>query len=202
MRWPWVIACMFGEALGIAAVATTYAAIDRQLLQPEVTWILAAGAWEGLCLGVAQALTLRELGVRPLLWVLLTVLGALGGYGLSLLGNAGADGAAGDREPTVLVLLGLGAAMGVAMGMLMGFVQWVAARNTLALFPWVGANAVGWAPAMATIMLTATSVDGAWPLLAIALTGAAAGAVAGLFVGLATSFALPGRVHQSRCTLF
>lgn len=192
----WIVACVFGEALGIAAVATTYAAIDRGLLQSQVAWVLSAGAWEGLCLGVAQALVLRTFGVRLSLWVPFTMLGALAGYALSLLGGAGADGAAGGDEPSAAVLLGLGAAMGVAMGMLMGVVQWAAARDTIALFPWVGANAVGWAPAMATIMLAATSVDRAWPLFVIALIGAAAGAVAGLFVGAATSFALPGRAHQ------
>jgi hypothetical protein len=186
---------MLGEALGIAAVATTYAAIDRGLLQSEAVWILSAGAWEGLCLGAAQALILRGFGVRPSLWVLLTVLGALAGYALSLVGGAGAGGAAGGGEPSTVLLLGLGAAMGVAMGMLMGVLQWVAARDTIALFPWVGANAVGWAPAMATIMLAATSVDRAWPLHVITLVGAAAGAIAGLFVGAATSFALPRARH-------
>lgn len=197
----WIIACTLGEAPGIAVVATTYAAIDRGLLQSEAAWILAAGAWEGLCLGAAQALILCGFGVRPSLWVPLTMLSALAGYALSLLGGAGADGAAGGGEPSTALLLGLGAAMGVAMGMLMGVVQWIAARHTIALFPWVGANAVGWAPAMATITLAATSVDRAWPLFAVTIIGAAAGAIAGLFVGAATSFALPDRAssaHASR----
>lgn len=191
----WIIACTLGEALGIAAVATTYAAIDRGLLRSQAAWILGAGAWEGLCLGAAQALVLRGFGVRPSLWVPLTMLSALAGYALSLMGGAGADGTGG--EPSTALLLGLGAAMGVAMGMLMGVVQWIAARHTIALFPWVGANAVGWAPAMATIMLAATSVDRAWPLFTITIIGAAAGAIAGLFVGAATSFALPERASSA-----
>ena len=94
MRGRWIVACVLGEALGIAAVATTYAAIDRGLLQPGAMWILAAGAWEGLCLGGAQALILKSIGVRPWLWIALTVLGAVVGYALSLFGGAGADGIA------------------------------------------------------------------------------------------------------------
>jgi hypothetical protein len=195
MARRWIIACMLGESLGIAGVATIYAAIDRGLLQREAVWILLAGGWEGLCLGGAQAMILRGLGVRPWRWTALTVLGALAGYALSLLGGAGAQGAGDAGEPSAALLLGLGAAMGVLMGMLLGIVQWSGARQTIALLPWVGANAVGWAPAMAVIMVAATSVDRSWPLLIIALVGAAAGAIAGLFVGAATSLALSGKMQ-------
>jgi hypothetical protein len=45
-------------------------------------------------------------------------------------------------------------------------------------------------------MLAATSVDRAWPLYVITLIGAGAGAIAGFFVGAATSFALP-RILQA-----
>ncbi len=188
MRLKWVIACALGEALGIAAVATTYSAIDREVLAPAAPWILGAGAWEGLCLGAAQALILRALSVRPGSWIALTVFAAAAGYGLSLVGGAG--GAAGSA-PSLGVMLGLGAALGAVMGALMGATQWIAARGKLAFFPWIGANALGWAPAMAVIMLAATSVPGSWPLYCIALAGAGAGAIAGLLVGAATVLALP-----------
>ena len=185
----WMVACALGEALGIAAVATAYAAVDRGLLAPAAPWILTAGAWEGLCLGGAQALILRALGVRPRPWVALTVLAAAAGYGLSLIGGAG--GAGEGSEPALAVLLGLGAAMGAVMGPLMGALQWVGARGQIAFFPWIGVNALGWAPAMAVIMVAATSVQGSWPLHSIALAGASAGAIAGLLVGAATTLALP-----------
>ncbi|MEQ1866747.1 MAG: hypothetical protein ABL996_19085 [Micropepsaceae bacterium] len=191
MRGRWIVACVLGEALGIAAVATTYAAIDRGLLQPEALWVLAAGAWEGLCLGGAQALILSSVGVRAWLWIALTVLGAVAGYALSLFAGAGADGAASSGEPPLALLLALGAALGAAMGVMMGAVQWLAARNKIALMRWILANGVGWMPAMAVIMLAATSVERVWPLYVITFIGAIAGALAGLFVGAATSFALP-----------
>ena len=53
MRLRWIVFCLLGEALGIAAVATAYAAVDRGLLSPASSWIIGAGAWEGLCLGAA-----------------------------------------------------------------------------------------------------------------------------------------------------
>jgi hypothetical protein len=49
---------------------------------------------------------------------------------------------------------------------------------------------------MAIIMLAATSVDRAWPLYVITLIGAGAGAIAGFFVGAATSFTLPGKTQE------
>ena len=189
MRLKWVLACMSGEALGIAVVATTYAAIDRGHLSPAAAWIVGAGAWEGLCLGAVQALILRALGVRSGIWIALTVLAAAAGYGLSLIGGAG--GAGEGSEPAPLVLIALGAAMGAVMGALMGAVQWIGAHGKLAFLPWIGANALGWAPAMAVIMIAATSVLGSWPLYCIALSGAGAGAIAGLLVGAATMLVLP-----------
>jgi len=185
----WITACALGEALGIAAVATTYAAIDRGHPAPAAPWILGAGAWEGLCLGGAQAVVLRGLGVRPRIWIALTVLAAAAGYGLSLLGGAGGGGE--GSEPELAALLGLGAAMGAVMGALMGAIQWAGARGRLSALSWIGASALGWAPAMAVIMIVATSVEGSWPLYCIALAGAGAGVIAGLFVGAATMLALP-----------
>jgi hypothetical protein len=189
MRLKWVLACALAEALGIAVVATTYSAVDRGVLAPAAPWILGAGAWEGLCLGAAQASILRTLGVRPGIWIALTVLAAAAGYGLSLVGGAG--GAAGASAPPLGVLLGFGAVLGAVMGVLMGAIQWVGARGKLKVFNWIGANALGWAPAMTAIMLAATSAPGSWPLYCIALTGAGIGAIAGILVGAATMLALP-----------
>ena len=189
MRVKWIVACTVGEALGIAAVATTYAAIDRGYLAPAAPWILGAGAWEGLCLGVAQALVLQALGIRPRIWVALTMLAAAAGYGLSVIGGAGGTGE--GSGPALSMLLVLGAGMGVVMGALMGATQWVGARSKLAFLPWIGANALGWALAMVVIMIAATSMPGSWPLYCIAIAGAVAGAIGGLLVGAATMLALP-----------
>jgi hypothetical protein len=120
------------------------------------------------------------------------VLGALAGYGLSLIGGAGggSDGGA-QFEPSVAMIIAMGAAMGLAMGGLMGAVQWLAARQTLSFKNWVMLNMAGWAPAMAVIMFAATSVKQEFPLGLIALIGAASGGIAGLMLGAVTSRTLP-----------
>jgi hypothetical protein len=188
-RFSWITACMLGEALGIAVVASTYAAIDRGYFNGAL-WIVAAGGFEGLSLGLAQALVLRRSDIAAAPWTGATLIAAMIGYGLSLLGGAG-DGGESVQEPALWLLMALGAGMGVFMGAVMGAVQWLAARRTLSLARWTVANAVGWAPAMALIMIAATSVSGDWPLWTIALVSAAAGCGAGLCVGAVTSAALP-----------
>lgn len=193
MRTNWIIACTIGEAAGIAAVAAVYAAIDRGMLGPAWVWILTAGAVEGLCLGGAQAHMLKRSGIRQASWIAATVFGAVLGYGLSILGGAGSSDATADAAPPLLLLVGLGALMGLAMGALMGAAQAISTRGKVSPFRWVAANAIGWAPAMSVIMLAATSAERVWPLGVVALLGAGAGAVAGLLVGVATSFALPAR---------
>jgi len=162
MRLIWIAACALGEALGIAMVATTYAALDRGVLHGPEVWILAAGTAEGVCLGTAQAVLLRRVGISSPTWIALTVFAAVTGYGLSLLGGAGTASSPSPGEPSLQLLLTLGAAMGLAMGALMGLAQWVGARKQIAPMPWIVANALGWTPAMAVIMLAATSVEREW----------------------------------------
>ena len=87
----WLLACLIGEAAGMAGVALAYAALDRGLLEMSV-WILAGGAWEGLCLGTSQAWVLGPRGVRRSGWILMTVLAAVLGYSGSLAGSANAVG--------------------------------------------------------------------------------------------------------------
>ncbi len=181
---------MLGEALGIAAVAAAYAAIDRGILVAP-TWILVAGAWEGLSLGIAQSLVLRKIGVRSSHWIVLTVAGAVAGYALSLIGGAGQQSSSAS-EPSAMLLILLGAGLGVVMGLLMGAVQWIAARGKIAATAWIGMNALGWAPAMAIILLAASAAERAWSMTVIILVGAAAGSAAGIAVGAVTAFALPG----------
>ena len=198
MRSAWILACTLGEALGIAVVAATYAAIDRGVLPGGGSWILAAGAWEGLSLGAAQAVVLRRTGVRPFAWLSFTMLAAVLGYGLSLVSGAGQAAEGGvNTEPPLGLMIGLAAAMGLVMGSLMGLSQWISARHRIAPLRWIVANAAGWTPAMMAIMLAATLAQRGWSLAGVALLGAGAGAVAGLLVGAVTSLALPaGRNDQ------
>ena len=194
MRTRWILSCALGETLGIAAVAVAFAAVSRGLV-PSAPSILGAGAWEGLCLGTAQALVLRSLGVRRGAWIAATVLIATIGYGGALaMGAGGVDTGQGAAEPPFgLVLMGA-AAMGAGMGLMMGAVQWLAARTILPPGRWVLGNMIGWTPAMIAIFVPATLVGATTPLFEVAALGAASGAVAGLCVGLATAPVLPAHI--------
>jgi hypothetical protein len=188
----WMARLGTAEAAGIAVVATTYAAIDRGLVAHEAAAVLLAGGIEGLCLGAAQARVLRRLGARAGLWVALTVLGAGLGYGLSLLGRTGAPEEAGP-EPGLWLMALAGAGIGIGMGAVMGAVQAPALPRGIRPWRWIGANVVGWTPAMAVIMLAASLAQRSWPLGAVAGLGAVSGALAGGCVALATWPAL----HQA-----
>jgi hypothetical protein len=189
MTARWLLHCSLGEAAGIALVALAYAAADRGLIQ-LVPAVLAAGAWEGLCLGLAQALVLSRAGVGAVHWVLATLIAATLGYALSLLGGAGAGGDEGPGPPLALTLAAA-ALLGAVMGLMMGTIQWTAARLFLEPRRWIWRNAAGWALAMPAIFAGSASVGSDWPLAAIALTGAVSGGVAGALLGLLTAPALP-----------
>ncbi len=192
----WSLACLVGEALGIAVVSTAFAAIDRGLVGQSTTTILAAGAWEGMALGTAQALVLYRIGIDRLSWIAFTIAGAVAGYGLSILGGAGSGGSSGP-EPALWLMALLGAGLGIAMGLLMGALQGIAFKGTISIGRWALANAVGWAPAMAIIIIAAGLPDYDWELPYIAMLGAAAGALAGLCVGLVTAIPLSRAVASA-----
>jgi hypothetical protein len=187
MRGIWVLACMAGEAAGIAVVALAYAAVERAAA-PAAPAILAAGLWEGLTLGAAQSLVLGRAGVCAGCWTLSTALAAVAGYGLSLLGGAGQMG--GEMPPLALILAGTAVA-GAVMGALIGAAQGVTGRGIVAFRPWVARNALGWALALPVIMAGATLVPAGMGHGALALVGAVTGALAGALLGLATAPALP-----------
>jgi hypothetical protein len=191
MRRRWIAATALGEAAGIALVAVAYAAVDRGLA-PPMPAILVAGACEGLCLGLAQALVLRRAGVCGGCWMLATAAAAAVGYGLSLIGGAGGPGGDGaGAAPPVALALGAAAGVGAVMGVIMGAVQWNAARRQLAAAAWIARSALGWALAMPAIFLGAATVGEDWPLAAVSAAGAASGGIAGGLLGLATAPALP-----------
>ncbi len=192
----WIAANALGEAIGIAVVATIYAALERGVVHGEVPWILAAGAWEGLCLGIAQSLMLRRLGINALHWTGMTIIAATAGYGLSLAGGAG-GGAEAVAEPGLLLIVVMGAGLGLFMGLMMGAAQWLAAPRRLSILRWCLANGLGWMPAMVAIMVAATSAGAGSSLLFVALTGLAAGSVAGGFVGIFTGAF--GFTRPSKC---
>lgn len=191
MRRTWILACTLAEAVGIAGVAVLFAGASRGVL-PSAPAILGAGVWEGLCLGLAQALVLRRSGLPVLPWVIVTMIIAVAGYSASLaFGAGGPDPAQPLPDPPLLLLIAGAATMGAGMGVLMGAAQGMIARGILSLAGWVRGNALGWTPAMVAIFLPATLIGADWTLGKVAIAGAASGALAGASLGFATSFFLP-----------
>lgn len=191
----WIAACAIGEAIGIAAVSLAYAAGDRQYPEFAGGLILAGGLVEGIALGGAQALAAK---LRPVRWIGATVAAALIGYGLSLLAQGAAAGGEGAghgaaAEPGILMALFAGAGLGLFMGALFGWLQSLALPAGLSKPGWIVRNIVGWAGAMAIIMLGASLAGADWPLFRVALLGAVSGAGAGGLLGIATKGGLQRR---------
>ena len=189
MSLRWTLACCLGEAAGIAVVALAYAMVSRGLV-PPVPAILAAGAWEGLALGLAQGWVLARAGVCTPCWALATAAVATLGYGLSLAAGAGAGPADAAPPPLALALAGA-AALGAVLGALMGAAQWNTARGRLPFRRWTAASAAGWAAALPAIFAGAALVPDTAPLWQVAAIGALSGAAAGALLGALTAPALP-----------
>jgi len=185
MTTDWITRTAAGEALGIAGVALAYSAAGRGLV-PEAPAVLAAGAWEGLCLGGLQAAVLARAGISGLRWIGATVAVAVIGYAGSLVGGAGGAAEAAAEPPVALVLAAV-VALGLGLGSLMGAVQVWAARGRLPFGAWVWRSAVGWAFAMPAIFAGSALVSEAWPLWSVVATGAVSGAAAGFLLGWATA---------------
>lgn len=188
----WIIACMIGEAIGIAVVSLGYALGDRYYPGAAGVLILIAGACEGLSLGTAQAFAGRRFKINFAPWVAATTLAALIGYGLSLVGQGALSGddAAPAGEPTLWQIIAGGAGLGLFMGLLFGGVQSAVLPAGISRVGWIARNAVGWIPAMAAIMIGASFAGADWPLGEVGLLGLVTGAAAGAFVGAATHGAL------------
>lgn len=173
----------------MAMVATVYALLDRGFLTAQFPAILAAGAWEGLCIGLAQASILQRFDAPPGQWVILTIMAAVAGYSVSVIGQQSAQGL-GGIDPELWMLGAGGLALGLGVGLLMGAIQSPALPPRMRSTRWIVVNALIWMPAMAVIMLGAGLVGPGWPLAAIAMTGALTGGLAGLIVGAGTGLAL------------
>ncbi|QBF31878.1 hypothetical protein [Thalassococcus sp. S3] len=181
----YIVFVMLAEGLGIAIVASTYAALDRGLVLGAY-WIVLAGACEGLLLGTAQRQTLRQLKLMPRWWVTLTILGSAVGYGASVLGRFGGAGGDATGEPGVLLVTVFGGGLGLLMGAILGAVQSLALPDALRRDHWIIANALGWIPAMALILLGAGLAEPDWTIWQVALLGGICGATGGFCVALAT----------------
>jgi hypothetical protein len=200
----WVGANALGELIGLGTTfavgfasfsaigepGSALAAVGSGLL------MVAAGAIEGLVVGLAQWWAMREgfPSIRRGLWVVATLVGALTAWFLgsipSTVMSLGGEGAGtpAAEPPTWLVLL-LAALMGAVLGIVLALPQWFVLRRSVPRAAWwLPANSAAWLLGMAIIF---AAVDLAFGMgspvgavlamgLALALTGAVVGAVHGL----------------------
>lgn len=147
----WTLVVSGGEAAGFLAPAVVGVLVsDHGSLG---TWLLLAGAVEGVVLGLAQASVLRR--VLPALdvsrWVVLTGAAALLAYAL---GNTVARLAEGGVEGPELVLVGCA---GVLLLCSLGAMQWTELHRHVAhAGRWVGWTAAAWLVALAVFLGVAT----------------------------------------------
>jgi len=194
--WIWIGACAAGEAVGLVLSGAVNALIVPALGEPGTAaagtglgaLMVAAGAIEGTCVGVAQWLVLRRVlrGVAGVPWV-----GATAG-GLAIAWTLGALASAVEpAAPSTGAVFGFAAASGLVVGVSVGLLQGlVLRRRHLVWGHWVLFNALGWLGAMVVSFLGASGLSpGAYDAGSLAL-GLMTGAAAGAILGGATAFEL------------
>jgi hypothetical protein len=201
----WVVANALGEALGLGSTALVGLALFPALnegngllaaLAVAVLAIVAGTAIEGLIVGTAQWLVLRE-PLPDLAWRTWAVATAIGAgiawtFGMlpSTLMSLGQDAEQGAAtEPSALVIYALAFAMGLVLGPVLGCAQWLVLRRHLAgAGIWMPANALAWAFGMVIVFAGVSALfdRGVSPgsvilaVLSLAATGAVVGGIHGL----------------------
>jgi len=192
----WIGLCTTAESVGMAAAAAAATAADELLADPSVlhrwvAWlaVLIGAITEAAALGMAQSVLLRtRIPVLRTTRFLLTTVVVAGGFWAvasvpALIGSVSETG-----EPSRLLIVPAGAALGAVAGALLGGAQTMTFRSQVTR-PWVWtvANMIGWALAMPVIMLAASVPAAGWPTVTVlswaGLTGLVAGAVLGAVLG-------------------
>jgi len=203
----WVIANSLGEAVGLGAASLLGAALALGIqaafgtLAPLVIFVVAvlAGTFEGLVVGAAQSLVLKQAlpALRPRHWIAASAAGAFVAWVLGMLpstlidfGAAAAGSAPPPDIPDALQYL-FAAGLGLLAGPILGFAQWIVLRDHVrGAGWWLPANALGWALGMPLVFMVAGSappsgITAGFVLLVlgvIALVGAVVGMVHGAFL--------------------
>lgn len=201
----WILANTLGEVIGLGAAALVGIWLMMNYEQSPTTLtivltavlMIAAGTFEGVIVGYAQAFVLRRRieNFNKRGWILATAIGAfiawtLGGIpsaAMSLQENANATP---PSEISDAVMYGMAMLMGFALGFTLGVPQWLVLRRYVwRAGYWTLANALAWAFGMPVVFIAAGSAPPAnyftlvvWLGLVIGLAGAIVGAIHGLFL--------------------
>jgi len=203
-RLRWILNCAAGEFLGIALAAALAVVGNILIGEPYLfgqkliilALALLSGLMEGSILSWFQWRVLQER--VPALpwrrWWRNTVIIAVGGWLLGMLPSLILTGTEPETtgqpfDPPWWVIITSAGTMGLLLGALFGVAQWLELRRHLqGAASWVGLNALGWLFGMIFIFIAATWPDVATPVPWIILSGMTGGLLAGLAVGVATSY--------------
>jgi hypothetical protein len=199
----WVGANALAELLGLGATFAIGVLLFTRLGEPRglaaigmLLLMTASGVPEGAIVGLLQWSVLCRPFPRVArrAWLVATLAGALVAWFLGSLPatliDVGADQAqAPAQEPETWLMLLMAAAMGLLLGLILALPQWRVLRRAVGrAWVWLPANSAAWALGMPIIFAAvdlayrAGTIWGALGVmaLALALTGAAVGAVHGL----------------------
>lgn len=211
----WVVLCAAAETVGMTAAAGAARAADALLAQPSTArtlaaWaaVLGAGALEATAVGIAQVRSLR--GLTPLprptprRFVLTTAVVGTLAWAAGSVPTLAAPGTGATTAPPWPLLVLAGAALGAVTGCLLGLAQSRTLPRPLRRGVWVGGSTAAWTPAMAVIMLGASTAGAGWPVHVVlawaAVTGCVAGGLLGLVLGW-SSWSLAGPTVSRRLVL-
>jgi hypothetical protein len=200
----WVGLCAAAESVGMTGAAGAARLADTLLSEPSawrvtLAWsaVVGAGMVEAFALGLAEATNLRRglPELRAARFVLVTVLVAGATWAAASVPGLTDVTDTSRAAPSTGLMLLAGAGLGVVAGALLGSVQALllprpgeASRTAPLRGVWVRANIAAWAPAMAIIMVGASTPGAGWPIGTVlawaALVGCCAGAVLGLLLAV------------------
>ena len=198
----WTKACGLAEAIGIGITAGTAILIGVTMGEPVtarqravvLVLMVAAGALEGLVLGVFQWSVLGEafpkMSARS--WALATAAVAAVGWLLGMLPSTLNAPSTMPAEPPsgdvrIVFALFVAPVFGLVAGSAVGAAQWlILRRHAPRAGSWVSANALGWAVAIPWIYVAGTLPAEDTPHFVTFVLAVVAGALGGLCLGAVT----------------
>lgn len=211
----WVLNCAFGELAGIGMAGAIAYFVNTAVGEPQTFYqkmgvlfaMLVAGAIEGSLLGYFQWRILREKFTRlpRKEWMLYTITVAVLGWLLGMLpslfiftgNNTSPELTSGPdfSNPWIFALMSISA--GLILGGMFGLFQWFSLKKySRYSYPWIIANAIGWAFGLGWIYLFASLPSATTTVVFNIFMGVTGGLLAGVSVGAVTGYVLIYQIKE------
>jgi len=208
----WILRNGVAELLGITLAAGVAIALAKTIGEPDTLGerllvygsMLAAGAIEGLLLGLAQATLLQRClpGLSIKRFALATSLVALLAWAIGMaaptFGPPGPKDLA-PAEPSMALVVFISAAGGALGGLFFAFAQWFELRRHLrSPKAWIFASMLGWGIALPIDMIGAMVPDQTTPLSLVIGSAATFGLSAGVIFAIPTGLVALRMLYEGR----